>query len=248
MNVVFQKIFLLASLLMSCGVSNAQENLFIGSGKIEFERRINLYARLEDLNDDGLKDLIKQNLPKFKSSFFDLEFCDNQTLYKPGQRNEENKGLNQNLAEDNIVFSDFNLKSSISRKNIYEKSFLLADSVLKIKWKITDETRNIAGYECRRANGLVFDSIYVVAFYCSALVVSGGPESFSGLPGMILGVAMPTEHISWFATLVTLENVKNIKPPTGVHSISRKELMNTLEDVMKDWGKWKMIYLKQIML
>jgi GLPGLI family protein len=47
------------------------------------------------------------------------------------------------------------------------------------------------------------DSIYVVAFYTDQIPVSGGPESFTGLPGMILGVALPYEHITWFATKVS---------------------------------------------
>jgi GLPGLI family protein len=48
----------------------------------------------------------------------------------------------------------------------------------------------IAGFNCRRANAMIMDSIYVVAFYTDEILTTGGPESFSGLPGMILGVAL----------------------------------------------------------
>ncbi len=30
----------------------------------------------------------------------------------------------------------------------------------------------------------------------------GGPESFAGLPGMIPGVALPHDNVTWFATRV----------------------------------------------
>jgi GLPGLI family protein len=99
-------------------------------------------------------------------------------------------------------------KQTTSKKNVGGSSFLVQDSTRKIKWKITDETRNIAGFEYRSANKLKMDSVNVVAFYTDEITTSGGPESFSGLHGMILGVAIPHEHITWFATKVYDENVR----------------------------------------
>src|SRR6185437_10397918 len=102
-----------------------------------------------------------------------------------------------------------------SQKTIFDQPFLVKDSLRKIKWKITDENREIAGYNCRRANGLMMDSIYVVAFYTDKIPVSGGPESFSGLPGMILEVALPHENVIWRATKVTEAEIPQgaITPP-----------------------------------
>ena len=45
----------------------------------------------------------------------------------------------------------------------------------EIKWKFTDEYRNILGYDCRRVNGIMQDSVYIVAFYTPQIPVSGGP-------------------------------------------------------------------------
>ena len=119
-----------------------------------------------------------------------------------------------------------------------------------IKWKITDETRAIAGFQCRRANALIMDSIYVVAFYTDEIITNGGPESFSGLPGMILGVAIPHEHITWFATKVYTETIPeaSVKPPVKGKKITNANLLTTLQDRMKDWGKWARRYILQIMI
>src|SRR5690606_20869137 len=81
---------------------------------------------------------------------------------------------------------------------------IIKDCIKKIKWKITDEYREIAGYNCRRANGLTQDSVYVVAYYTVEIPVDGGPESIHGLPGMILGMVVPSQHVSYFATKVEL--------------------------------------------
>lgn len=76
---------------------------------------------------------------------------------------------------------------------------------------------------------MIKDSIYVVAFYTDEIAVSGGPESFSGLPGMILGVALPHDHINWFATKVTDVEVdpKSLQAPVKgkiVNNMTLKEL------------------------
>jgi len=91
---------------------------------------------------------------------------------------------------------------SVSQKSVYEDTYLISDCIRSIQWRITNETREIAGYLCRRAKALVLDSIYVVAFYTDQKPVSDGPESFTGLPGMILGLALPNENVTYFATKI----------------------------------------------
>ena len=149
-----------------------------------------------------------------------------------------------------ITREQFKLLQAISQKKVFEKLFLVEDSVRKIKWKITDETRNIAGFECRRANALIMDSIYVVAFYTDEIVTSGGPESFCGLPGMILGVALPHQHVTWFATKLIADPLKpaDFKIPTKGKVATNTSLKETLKESLKDWGKYADKYVQQIML
>ena len=131
-------------------------------------------------------------------------------------------------------------------KKVFGELFLVKDSTRKIKWKITDETREISGYNCRRANAIMMDSIYVVAFYTTDIPVSGGPESFNGLPGMILGVALPHENITWFATKVTdmtlapnvVVSPKKGKPMDG------KGFRDKMISAFKDWGSEAPLYSK----
>jgi len=134
----------------------------------------------------------------------------------------------------------------VIQKQVFEQTFLVKDSTRKIKWKITDETRDVAGYTCRRANGIMMDSIYVVAFYTDKIHVSGGPESFNGLPGMILEVALPHENVIWTATKVTDVTIPDntLIPPKKGKPVNNKELKNTLQSVMKNWGDEAQLYLK----
>ncbi|RYG04202.1 MAG: GLPGLI family protein, partial [Chitinophagaceae bacterium] len=129
-------------------------------------------------------------------------------------------------------------------------TYLVKDTIRKINWKITDETREIAGYECRRANAIIMDSVYVVAYYANQIAVSGGPESFAGLPGMILGLALPHENITWFATKVTEVTVpeKELLPPTKGKPVDNAGLKKVLMAAMKDWGEWAQPDLKAFSL
>jgi GLPGLI family protein len=194
MKPLLSNIFFL--LMFGCQVANSQNPVFLTQGKIEFEYKINIYAQMQDFNDDGWKEWMRKNMPQFKTTYFNLAFDNHQTLYQPGKDNPENNKIwfGSDVADENVIYSDFNKQQAISQKKVFEKIFLIQDSVRKINWKITNETRSIAGFDCRRANALIMDSIYVVAFYTDEIVTPGGPESFCGLPGMILGVALPHQQ------------------------------------------------------
>ena len=80
---------------------------------------------------------------------------------------------------------------------------------------VPHETRNIAGFNCRKAYTILFDSVYVFAFYTDEIMISGGPLGIHGLPGMILGITIPRMHTSWIATKLQINGVDTsiIKPP-----------------------------------
>src|SRR5690606_21151243 len=130
-------------------------------------------------------------------------------------------------------------------------NFVIKDKAQPILWKITNEIRDIAGYQCRRANGLILDSIYVVAFYADEIIPSGGPESFSGLPGMILGLALPHENVTWFATKVEVDKplpTDQMQLPRRAKQVTRQEYEESLKKVMKNWGDWGNDALKAFIL
>jgi GLPGLI family protein len=227
----------------------SQNTIFLSQGRIEYEKKVNLYAQIDDDVDETWKELEKKTTPKFKTTYFDLRFNNNRTLYNPGRENTDNNRIWQQPADDNTVFTELDKNSSVSQKNIFDETFLVKDSTRKIKWKITDEKKTIAGFECRRANALIMDSVYIVAFYTEEIISRGGPESFSGLPGMILGVAIPHEHITWFATRVFAETIPNavfVSPAKG-KKVDNATLLSTLNGDLKGWGKWGRRYIKAAM-
>jgi GLPGLI family protein len=240
--------FILYSAVIFIGLyGRAQNATFISQGKIEYERKDNLYDQFKDLDwDDGgtFSDIMKKGMPKFKLTYYDLSFSKTITLFKPGRENHDNDKMldwfSQQPGESNIIYCNLQSQQSTSQKSVYGSPYLVQDSTRRIRWKITDETRTIAGFQCRRANAMIMDSVYVVAFYTDEIITSGGPESFSGLPGMILGLALPHQHITWFATKVEAVSVTNaslIPPSKGKH-VTYAGLKEILTERMKEEKKW----------
>jgi GLPGLI family protein len=226
----------------------AQKALYISDGVIEFERKVNLYAQLDKENPASAD--IKKDIPQFKTSYFTLSFSGDKTLYSHGRVNPANDKLWRLPAEDNIIYTDLDSNLYIGQKKIFDKVFLIHDSIRQIQWKMTDEKREIAGFECTRANAIILDSIYVVAFYADNITTPGGPESFTGLPGMIMGIALPHEHMTWFATKVSIGSIKmaDLKPPAGGIKTTFPALKRTIQEGLKEWGKAGEQYLRAALL
>jgi GLPGLI family protein len=216
---------------------NAQQQ-FIVKGKIEFEKKTNLHKLLPP---GQFAETMKKSIPQFKNDYFDLYFSENKTLYKPGREVAAVKVPEFVLgpANDNVVYSELNDGKFVSQKVVFDNTFLVQDSLRKIDWKITQDTRTIAGFECRKATAIIMDSIYVVAFYTDQILTTGGPESFTGLPGMILGLGLPRLNTTWFATKLEVIEVKetDLAAPKKGKKTNMADLDKQFKAAMKDWGK-----------
>jgi GLPGLI family protein len=255
------KKLLLAILVLTfaAGIANAQNQHFTTNGVIEYTRRINMYAIIQKMleEDDTWGEQFFENYkkrnPQFRELKSTLTFGDNKSLFVPIE--EENStgdwwSNSPSTSQINTVYTDMSQSKNVIQKHVFEQTYLMTDSIRKIHWKITDETREIAGYTCRRANAIVMDSIYVVAFYTDKIHVSGGPENFGGLPGMILELALPHDNTVWIATKITDVTVdeKSIAPPKKGKPVNQAELKATLKSAMQGWGKEANMNIKALML
>ena len=239
-----RSLLILNLLLLVAIAARAQ---YTTAGKIEYERKMNVFAQMTDWGDDDGSESewitnYKATNPQFRNYFFDLYFNNTRSIYKPGQEVEGNSkwAPGEGPAKENIVLSDFITKQVKAVKLVYEQKFFVQDSMRKLDWKEKDEIRTIASYKCHKAVAKICDSVYVVAFYTEDIPTSGGPEMFGGLPGMIMELAIPRLHTTWTATKVEL-----IAPQEADFAISdkgkkvnEKGLYETIQSSLKSWGKW----------
>jgi GLPGLI family protein len=247
-----------ACLLLLINSSFAQSAHFITSGVVEYDKTANLYAIVDRMLNQIDKDeqiyyqrtidQFKKTQPQFRTLKSSLSFGDNKTLFTPvvGTEPPFTGFYTPTVDQNSITYSDLTTNTFISQKKAFEAVFLVKDTTRKIKWKITDETQDVAGYTCRRANALILDSVYVVAFYTDLIPVTGGPESFTGLPGMILKLAIPHENVIWTATKVTDTTLpaNTIVPPKKGKAVNNKELHTALESALKNAGPYAQAFYK----
>ena len=233
------KYFLVPIFMLICGPTAAQYTTY---GKIEYEKKVNVHAGMKDYGDDNNSwyERMKSTIPQFNITYFNLFFDTAKATYKPGREVENKTGWWGSPSTDNSVYTDFNAQKVTAAKSVFEQKFQVHDSMRKMSWRVKDEVRTIGNFKCYKAVGRICDSVYVVAFYTEDIPVSGGPEMFSGLPGMILELAIPRLHTTWVATHidVTMPKQEDFEIPKKGKKVTNKELYETVQSSLEDWGKW----------
>jgi GLPGLI family protein len=230
-------LFLLAILLFLSTASNAQT--FINKATIEYEVKSDI-RKTALSEDDSWTQMLKDQLPRFKTAYYTLTFADDKSIYRFDHWDPTANKLPVFLKgsdEENQYFYNFNKGVCAIQKNIDGSNINIFDSIPKLNWKVVNENRVIAGFNCRKAVAVVMDSVYVFVFYTEEMTLPAGPASFNGLPGTILGVTVPRLYTSWIATKVEVNgvDVKSIKPILAKKEITRSELKNIIADRTKDW-------------
>ncbi|WP_317233175.1 GLPGLI family protein [Sphingobacterium sp. PCS056] len=251
-------------ILLCCSTfAKAQYTLFSKVGSISFDKTMymkNIVNKQFIAKADGnSKDQFERMLPTIPENVVlkkTLKFNGNETLFQPVVGQELDMKVKQLIMMFALDF-DAQTLSNLATKDykrfndVMGDKIIIQDSVKTVKWRITDEYREIAGYTCRRANGFTSDSTYVIGFYANEIPVSGGPESINGLPGMILGLVVPSQHVSYFATQVELSNTivmdKKVFENKKTKSMTRKQMVDQFTETISQWlNKETVKYIMQL--
>jgi GLPGLI family protein len=248
------KTILLICLLCTCFVHFSNAQSIINNGLVRFERKVNLHKQMEGWSETW-SEAMKKNTPKYSVSAYDLQFT---TMASSFKKSEDQPPVDPRLRNSwmrdendaNITYKNIQTHQIIAQKQVFEKIFLIKDSLQPIQWKITNEFKKIADKNCRKATTILMDSLYIIAYYTDDIVCSSGPEGLHGLPGMILGVVIPRLNTSYFATLVTPYTDPTIaEMPSKGTAINYKQLLQKLDKSLDDWGKkWKVKTVWGLML
>ncbi|HLV23330.1 MAG TPA: GLPGLI family protein [Moheibacter sp.] len=130
------------------------------------------------------------------SSLFELISNKNESLYKnipriSNSQIEPSGNMMATMSADiNPIYKSMDSKTYVEEAQIGEKLFLIVDDLPKIDWKITKETKDIAGFPVLKATTILDDEYKtkIEAWYSPKLVYKDGPDKFWGLPGIILEV------------------------------------------------------------
>lgn len=212
----------------------------------------------EDAMNGFDKDAMKDAMKKAMEKKYLLSFNKNEALFEEVVALEQPKpsqggmSISFSLPGDGVKYMNTKDKILYTEEDSFGDEFVVKDSLQKITWEITNETKIIGDYNCVKAtyvepvskNDLESYDRYqekikngettffemkkpqpktITACYTSEIPVSFGPKGVWGLPGLIL--QLEDAPLIYFCTKVTIkknETVK-IKIPNSGKVISKKE-------------------------
>ncbi len=251
-------IFLFFSMLLSVSLL-AQ----LKEGVIIYERKINMHRTIQD-------EQMKAMIPEYRTSKHQLLFSDSSSVYKLLPEDEApdpfaSEGgarmvIRMGPGDGGEVFRDFTSMRAIEQTDLGAKTFIVEDSMRRRSWKLTDETKTILGYICRKAvstetimmgggvrmissNGGApqVDStnmpkpqqVQVEAWYAEGINAPAGPDSYGQLPGVILELNIDNGRTIYKAIDIKKEvDKKDIREPKKGKRISRDEFRKMQRELM----------------
>ncbi|MFV0605844.1 MAG: GLPGLI family protein [Niabella sp.] len=230
-----------------------QAQTFIKTGMIEYEVKTNVYRQNED---NEWFERFKDQVDQFDINYYTYYFSDNKSVYKFTRKPEKQRTFRfWGSGDDESVWYNDYTAGTQTKLSPLDGYILTKGSQRKIVWKLDpSDQREIAGFNCRKAQTILFDSVYVFAYYTDEIAISGGPMGLHGLPGMILGVTIPRMFTSWIATGVqlTTPDAKIISAPTKGKEKSNAEIKAAIEQLSKSWGsnskKWLDVFMWRTLL
>lgn len=253
-TLAMKKIILSATVFLSLHI-NAQ----MKEGRIVYERTAQLPVRMFNMDP-----AIASQMPRTRVEQFELLFNSNQSLWQflPSAENEGDANTFQSggtvvrfMASSNeISFFDFEKGTRTDQREMFDRSFVVADSIRKLNWKLTDETKTVLNYTVRKAtssrvstsmrmsmeNGemkrtAVQDTAVVVAWFTSEIPVPAGPEYQGQLPGTILELDIDNGQTIYKAIEISPKvNNNKIRAPKDGKKITAAEYAKEREKMMEE--------------
>jgi GLPGLI family protein len=123
-------------------------------GKIVYERKMNMWRMITDPE-------MRTRIPEFRTSNFELLFNDKASLFRsvpddeapdPFANNGGDRGGQRfNFRMETTTYIDLAAQMQYDERPMFEKTFLVVDSLKPLKWKISEETKTIAKHLCKKA-------------------------------------------------------------------------------------------------
>ncbi len=247
-----RKISLACGTILLMNLLHAQQK----EGKVVYERTIQMQIHIND------NDAISQILPKTRTDKFELTFGNNQSIWKHADEEIESNEFSGNGMQINmvgpgmndVVFYDFTKTRKIEQREMFDKKFIVEDSIRKLNWKLAGETQTILGHVCQKAtaqrtgkrmqmtmdNGKmerkeIDDTSTIVAWFTTDIPVPAGPEVQGQLPGLILALDMNDGRMVYKAIEVSPRaDLASIKEPTKGKKVTPDEFTSERNKMMDE--------------
>lgn len=257
-----RKIFLALTVMLVAFTSAFAQ---VKEGKLIFERKVNMHKMITDPE-------MRARIPEFRTDKFELLFNEQASMFKtiveeeapdPFANSGGGGGGGMRFAfrmPETATFTDIPNQMQYESRSLFEKEFLIVDSLKPNKWKLSDETKTIAKFVCKKATTMIVPQqmnmrfgggrnrnkqdttapvkpkeIELVVWYTESIPVSVGPDAYAGLPGAILEVDSDNGGNIITATEFTAKYAaKELKQPTKGDKMNRAQFAESMKKIMED--------------
>ncbi len=260
-----RKIFLTTTVLLVAMITSIAQ---VKEGKLIFERKINMYKMITDPE-------MRTRIPEFRTEKFELIFNEQASMFKTIPEEEApdpfaNSGGGGDRGgmrfafrmPETATYTDIPNQMQYESRSLFEKDFLIVDSLKPNNWKLSDETKTIASYVCKKATTMITPQqmnvrfgggggrnrnntdtaapvkpkeVELVVWYTESIPVSVGPDTYSGLPGAILEVNNDNGSNVITATEYTAKYAaKELKQPTKGDKMNRAQFTESMKKIMEE--------------
>lgn len=177
--------------------------------------------------------------------FYNLILNKNESEFSYIERisNDQSEGFGINLAvrgNEGILYKDFQNNFSLREMSFLNSNYLVKDSIKNYDWKISKESKELLGYEVRKAEVEIDSITTAVAWYVPKLNFKNGPDVYDGLPGLILEIYVNKQNPnsglstrSFTAISMKIDEKKKFSPPKKGKEISKKEFGEMQKEQME---------------
>jgi len=229
--------------LLSLFLSSAYAQSPVKGGKINYKETIQLQMNFD--SDDPRMAEIKAMMPSSSSSEKELKFSETQSLYTNAEKSAkdekqittgENVTMSFNMEQpENIIFYDFTNEETLQQRSFMGRTFLVEGQTAN-KWKISGEQKEILGYKCTKA--VLDDTTATSVWFTSEIAAFTGPDTYNGLPGLILEVEKKDRTI--VATNIEVGTIESFAAPEKGKKVSVKQfnkiMAKKFEEMQAEFG------------
>lgn len=225
-------------------------------GEITYEKVMRwtaIYSRLTFLSNEE-KGRIEQTWGKDDETKtkMTLYFNEKQSCYTYPKVIENEHGWSWS-ERDYKIYRNFEKETKTDVIGMLGKTYIVEDSLRIPTWKVMNKIKEIAGHMCMMA--VTEDTLKgqkIAAWFANDLPVSGGPELYAGLPGMILELDVNDGDMVVTAIDIKMKPVAaediNVPKKLKGRKIDDKQYATLVSDHIKDSVKarrapfWAMPY------
>lgn len=225
-------------------------------GKVVYERTMQM-RRLAGNEAENM-------LPRTRKDNYELLFGNNQSLYQVIPAADGDGGtmtapgvVIRMAGMNDVIYYNFATGKRIDEREMFNREFLIEDTVEKLDWKISDETKTILNFTAQKAtakrignrwqmsmeNGQmkreqVADTSVITAWFTTAIPVAAGPGDYQGLPGLILELDLNRGRAVYKAVEVSRKvAVSSIRAPRNGKKLTAAEYAIERDRLMEEMRK-----------